>query len=94
MKTHNGTRVNADICGNPRYVWHFLDFLTDADRERVRNEVRHPIYALGREKEIAIEKARKIGGKAYHGRDFGGGIVFTTYAPDDIQKRIDELKNS
>ncbi len=94
MKTHNGTRVNNDGFGNPRYVWHFLDFTNNADSERAHNEVAHGVFALGRLKEIAVKKAHKIGGKPYLGRDFGGGIVFTTYSPEVVQEKIDGLKNS
>lgn len=85
MKTHNGTRVKADTYGNPRYVWHYLDMLTDVERG-----IRHGLTGC----EIAVKRARKIGGKRYRGRDFGGGIVFTTYSPEVVQDKIDRLKNS
>ena len=38
---------------------------------------------------LAIKKARKIGGKIYRGKDFGGGIVFQSY---DIQTTINKAK--
>jgi hypothetical protein len=38
--------------------------------------------------EDAIQISKKIGGKKYRGRDFGGGIVFTSYSLRDDLKKI------
>jgi hypothetical protein len=40
----------------------------------------------------AVFKARKIGGKKYRGKDFGGGIVFQSYNIYDTEKQINEVK--
>jgi hypothetical protein len=69
-------RINNDINGNPRFVFHFLAFLGNEDG-----------YILDRYK-IAIKKAKKIGGKAYKGKDFGGGIVLQSY---NIEKTIESI---
>ena len=54
------TRVNNDVNGNPRYVFHFL--------------------ALADHYSEAVTVAKKlIGGKKYHTKNYGGGIVFQSY---------------
>jgi hypothetical protein len=72
-------RVNNDINGNPRFVFHFLAFLgteTGSILDRYQ---------------LALKKARKIGGKAYRGKDFGGGIVLQSYNIEDTIQRIQRL---
>ena len=69
LSTENLTRVNNDVNGNPRYVFHFLAL---ADR-----------YAE------AVKVAKKlIGGKKYHTKSYGGGIVFQSY---NVQNDLDIL---
>jgi len=38
--------------------------------------------------ETALALARKIGGRKYHNKQYGGGIVFQCYGPDDIGPHI------
>jgi hypothetical protein len=78
MKTIDFTRVNNDVCGNPRYVTHFFSLLNE-DEQTLSN------YNL------AVKRANKLGGKKYRGSDFGGGIVFQSYNLDDLRKRICEI---
>ena len=75
MKTIEFTRVNNDVYGNPRYVTHFFSFLKE-DEQTLSN------YNL------AVKRANKLGGKKYRGNDFGGGIVFQSYDPSYLSKRI------
>lgn len=81
-------RVNNDINGNPRYVCHFSDLLN-------RNEYTSALNNLSVDEayNLALEKAKKIGGKRYHSNDFGGGIVFKSYNIIDLNKQIEKLKN-
>ncbi len=81
MKTIEFTRVNNDVYGNPRYVTHFFEFLKDEEKN-VSN------YKL------AVKRANKLGGKVYRGSDFGGGIVFQSYDPSYLRKRIIEMLGS
>jgi hypothetical protein len=65
------TRVNNDVNGNPRYVIHFLALLTDQEKQDLSVFNR---YA------VAIAKAKKLfGGKKFHNKQYGGGIVFQSY---------------
>lgn len=62
------TKVKNDVNGNPRYVIHFLALLTKAEKD------------AGLRYEHAIAKAKKlIGGRKFHNKQYGGGIVFTSY---------------
>lgn len=40
----------------------------------------------------AVKLANKIGGKRYHTKRYGGGIVFQSYNIADTAKRIKELR--
>lgn len=72
-------KVAHDVNGNPRYVVHYLDLLTEAEQADLwqtsaRGEWVNDSY------KAALAKARKIGGKAYRAKWFGGGIVFQSYS--------------
>lgn len=75
-------RIKNDVNGNPRYVVHFLNLLTqrELDSTNITNS-----YA------IACKRANKIGGRKYHTKSYGGGIVFQSYNIQDLEKRIDEI---
>lgn len=74
-------RVNNDINGNPRYVFHFLEFLNTEEAFKPFTEMYN----------LAIKKAKTIGGKVYRGKDFGGGIVLQSYNIGQTIKQIQEL---
>lgn len=81
----NLTRVNNDHYGNPRYVIHYLNLLSDDE------------IASGAGYTEALTKAKgggKFTGKAYRGRDFGGGIVFTTYNTSGLIAFINECSEA
>lgn len=73
------TRINNDKNGNPRYVFHFLAFL-GLEQGSILERYN-----------IALKKSRTLGGKAYRGKDFGGGIVIQTYDLDATIERINRL---
>ena len=68
------TRIKNDINGNPRHIIHFMDVeppeLTDQYREQ---------YTILQRYSMAVHSSKPWGGKAYRGRAYGGGIVFTAY---------------
>ena len=62
------TRVNNDTNGNPRYVIHFLSVLNDFE-----NDSREGIsYRYDK----ALKKMKPFGGRKFHNKQYGGGIVF------------------
>ena len=68
------TRIKHDINGNPRYVTHFLNLLTTKEKD----ELSHTITILDGYR-IALNRAKTIGGKKFHNKQYGGGIVFQSY---------------
>lgn len=76
------TRVNNDTNGNPRYVCHFLNLLTDEEQDKLSLTERY---------NFAINKAKKIGGKKFHNKQYGGGIVFQSYNIKNTENSINKL---
>jgi len=79
----NYKRVTSDINGNPRYVFHFFNFLNDEEKKGNTSDSYN----------LATKKAKQIGGKKYRGKDFGGGIVLQSYNIQDTINEIKELQN-
>lgn len=79
------TRVDNDTNGNPRYVCHFLEVVSDSDR--------HPDCTISELYEIALRKARRYGGKRYHNKKYGGGIAFSSFSESEVETYISNLKN-
>lgn len=49
---------------------------------------------LAEDYETAIKLAKKIGGKKYTAKWFGGGIIFETFSPNDIAIRVNAIKEN
>jgi hypothetical protein len=71
----NWTEIKGDTNGNPRYVCHYLNFNGFKD---------------GQGYEIALNTAKPLGGKKFHNKQYGGGIVFQIgcISIDDISEKI------
>lgn len=80
------TRINNDVNDKPRGVCHFLNFITDNDNTG-------SILGIGGSYDVALSRAKKIGGRKFHNKQYGCGIVFQSYNLDDTAKQIVELKN-
>lgn len=78
------TKINNDVNGNPRYVVHFLNLLTDEEMESLPFDMKYP---------TAVKRANKIGGRKYHTKSYGGGIVFQSYNTDQLKRDINNLLN-
>jgi hypothetical protein len=92
-------RVNNDANGNPRYVVHFLPFVNSKDEELAEllsKETRPFKYPIDHLYDIAVTKAKAIGGKKYRGKDFGGGVVFSSvyHLEEEIFNHIPKIKES
>ena len=84
------TKIKHDINGNPRYVVHFTEFFKD----RSANELKADFGTceLGGLYRLAVKAAHKIGGRKYHTKSYGGGIVFQSYNVDDLKKDIKRVR--
>ena len=79
------TRLNNDVNGNPRYAIHFLKLNTRAEKNRTfKNYSTTELY------DIAVKRAKQLGGKRYHNKQYGGGIVFQSY---NTTKLLDHIEN-
>ena len=77
------TRVKNDANGNARHVVHFLQLLTL--EEKSANVALKDRYV------IALARARTIGGRKFHNKQYGGGIVFQCYGAGDIAPDISRV---
>lgn len=65
----NFTRIKNDVNGNPRQVCHYLYLRAPVDRDA----------EVTQQYTLAINRARPLGGKKFHNKQYGGGIVFSSY---------------
>lgn len=84
------TRINNDVNGNPRHVCHFLAFINEGDTAKADT---YGIGFVSKEYEIALLKAKQLGGRKFHNKQYGGGIVFQMYNGDQqaMSERIREI---
>jgi hypothetical protein len=85
IKPDDFTRVKSDIYGNPRYVVHFtmlkpLGFNTGD-------------VSKNYEFVINLNKKLGLGGKKYHNKSYGGGLVFQSYSLTHECKFLNEKLN-
>lgn len=83
--TINWTRIKNDTNGNPRYVCHFLNLLPDY--------IKDGGDGVSIKYERALKLARAIGGKKFHNKQYGGGIVFQSYNLKETETQIKKLLN-
>lgn len=79
MQTEKGyglIRVKNDINGNPRYAIHFLALLSDFENASGMD--------ISDRYVMALKKSRAYGGRKYHNKSFGGGIVFQCYNTHEL----------
>ena len=70
-------RINNDVNGNPRYVFHYLELIPKTLEDRSTFEY-----------EDALIVGRELGGKKFHNKQFGGGICVQSYNIMDDKIRI------
>ena len=88
MEKLEWTRVNSDVNGNPRYVVHFLSLLSDYEKgDKYPNDLNriNTMYS------DAVTRANKLGGRKFHNKQYGGGIVFQSYSLPDTEQGIFDL---
>ena len=71
IEQNDFTRVNNDVNGNPRFVCHFLALTSGDDLSEYRG-----LDKITQKYNLALARARKLGGRKFHNKQFGGGIIF------------------
>lgn len=82
------TRVNNDVNGNPRYVAHFLAFTTSDDLAGYMG-----LDKITQKYALALSRAKPLGGRKFHNKQFGGGIVFTSYNIRELCEKINAIRD-
>lgn len=77
------TRVKNDVNGNGRFVVHFLDLVTPEERAAAPSVGFIPWLF-----QKALDRSKKLGGRRYRGKDFGGGIVFQECGEELLRQDI------
>jgi hypothetical protein len=72
-------QITRDSNGNPRYVCHYSNLLSEAELADV---------SLPNRYNRALYNAKQFGGKKFHNKQFGGGIVFQSYNIADLEAKI------
>lgn len=77
------TRISSDVNGNPRYVCHFLNFITDND-----NFPDVGVNTTSCKYNLALSRAKELGGRKFHNKQYGGGIVFQCHNTRLLSEQI------
>jgi hypothetical protein len=85
------TRINNDTCGNPRYVVHFLCLNTPEESDARLSPVPGAGLKLDDKYALAVRRANSIGGRKYHTKRYGGGIVFQSYSVAELRASINRV---
>lgn len=76
------TRIKNDVNGNPRYVVHFLTMDVHGWQSGMGLSDRY---------QLTCKLANKIGGRKYHTKRYGGGIVFQSYSIAETMNAINRI---
>lgn len=83
IKEEDFLRVNNDINGNPRFVIHFLK-LSNPNYLDIIQEYEYI---------IKLNKKLALGGRKYHNKQYGGGLVFQSYNLNHTSKFLNKKLN-
>ncbi len=85
-------RINNDVNGNPRYVCHYLNLISDEEQKEIQESGNKSLFGwVNIEYNFALQRAKQIGGKKFHNKQYGGGIVFQSYNIQETERKILEL---
>lgn len=87
MKTINPEdfiRVKNDVYGNPRYVCHFLSLDIHGPDKGIG-------FGVSDRYAMACKLGNKAGGRKYHNKSYGGGIVFQSYSLNELCNCLNKL---
>lgn len=86
------TRINNDVNGNPRYVCHFFALIGAQDRlELAKTDA---IDIISAEYQLALKKAKLLGGKRFNNKQYGGGIVFQCNNIGNLSEQIAAVRET
>lgn len=77
------TQVKNDANGNPRFVCHYTNLIKISEIGEIEGNY-----------QTALKRAKKLHGRKFHNKQYGGGIVFQTYNIEVLEEKIISLINS
>ena len=81
----NFKKINNDVNGNPRYVCSFYHLLSETESNNYD-------MSVSDQYNLALQKAKSLGGRKYHNKQFGGGIVFgSIFNIKELENKILEI---
>jgi len=81
----NFKQINNDVNGNPRYVCSFYHLLSETESNNYD-------MSVSDQYNLALQKAKSLGGRKYHNKQFGGGIVFgSIFNIKELENKILEI---
>ena len=87
VKPSDFTRIKNDVYGNPRYVIHFLRLLP---RQGYYSKLD---VCKSYDTVLKINKKLGLGGKKFHNKQYGGGLVFQSYSLPHTCNSINSILN-
>lgn len=86
------TQVKPNQYGHGRVVCHFLNLLTDEEKTPEFSQ-KYGMESVSVLYKIALNRAKKINGRKFHNKQYGGGIVFSISARtiEDLESQIKTL---
>lgn len=91
IKPTDFTKIKHDVNGNPRYVCHYLNLNTDLEASKTAGWDENGKLLFDKY-QMALDRAKQLGGRKFHNKQYGGGIVFgCVYNLDNLCDRINEL---
>lgn len=84
--------ITNDSVGTPRFVCHFLRFITQIEQNDLWKV--HGINTVSFMYRLALSRSKQFGGKKFHNKQYGGGIVFSTWDLMTLENHINNLMKS
>jgi hypothetical protein len=92
MTENDFTKINHDVNGNPRYVIHFLHLNTQYEHDApMWDKDGRGLMTIGEKYRRAVKRANRIGGRKFHNKSYGGGIVFQSYSIPELIRSIERV---
>lgn len=82
------TQVKNDYSGNPRFVCHFTALYP------YQKPNKFDFRGLSEKYADVLATFRKLGGRKFHNKQYGGGVVFQTYDLVELENQIDAVRKN
>lgn len=88
ISEENFTKQTHDINGNPRYAIHFLNLIPSNFDLKQNGIIGLYDFVLN------LNKKLSLGGRKYHNKKYGGGLIFQSYSLRSTINYLEEKLNN